>query len=355
MKILVFGLSVSSSWGNGHATLWRGLIGALARRGHEVCFFERDVPYYAANRDLTELQGGVLVLYPNWEQILPRVKKALRASDVAVVTSYCPDGVAAAELVTGSQVGCRVFYDLDTPITIEQLTSGVMPAYVPENGYRDFDLVLSYTGGSSLRSLSNLLGARKAIPLYGSVDPSVHYRVSANDRFKADLSYMGTYADDRQAALQQLFLSPAQRMTDARFMIAGALYPKDFPWRKNIFHLPHVHPGEHPAFYSSSRITLNVTRSSMSRSGYAPSGRLFEAAACGVPVLSDHWTGLEEFFEPGREILIAADSDDALQALGLPERELARIGDAARKRVLSEHTADHRALVFEKAVKGEAA
>ena len=166
---------------------------------------------------------------------------------------------------------------------------------------------------------------------------------------------MGTYADDRQAALQQLFLSPAQRMTDARFMIAGALYPKDFPWRKNIFHLPHVHPGEHPAFYSSSRITLNVTRSSMSRSGYAPSGRLFEAAACGVPVLSDHWTGLEEFFEPGREILIAADSDDALQALGLPERELARIGDAARKRVLSEHTADHRALVFEKAVKGEAA
>jgi len=353
MRILVFGLSVSSSWGNGHATLWRGLIRALARRGHEVCFFERNLSYYAANRDLTELQGGGLVLYSSWEQILSRAKKALRWSDVAVVTSFCPDGAAAAELVIGSEVGCRVFYDLDTPVTIERMEAGMTPAYVPVNGYRDFDLVLSYTGGSSLRALSKLLGARKVIPLYGSVDPAVHHRVSAIDRFRADLSYMGTYADDRQPALQQLFLSPAKKLTHAKFMIAGALYPESFPWGQNIFYLPHVHPGEHPAFYSSSRMTLNVTRSSMSRSGYAPSGRLFEAAACGVPVLSDQGPGLEEFFEPGREILIARNSGEAMRALGLPDRELARIGEAARERVLSEHTADHRATVFEKAVKGE--
>ncbi len=343
MRLVVFGLTVSSSWGNGHATLWRGLLRALHGLGHTCTFFERDVPYYAAHRDTVELPYADLRLYSDWRQVQGPVRRALEEADVAVVTSYCPDGPAAAALVLDSPVAVRVFYDLDTPVTLERLRAGEAVPYLPEQGLADFDLVLSYTGGPALRELTSRLGARRVAPLYGSVDPEIHGPTDGVDRFRAGLSYLGTYAADRQAALERLFVETARRLPAERFVVGGAQYPASFPWTPNIFFVRHVPPQEHAAFYCSSRATLNVTRRDMANMGYCPSGRLFEAAACGVPVISDLWPGLEDFFAPEREILPARDTRDVVAALALPSTELARIGGAARERTLAEHSASRRA------------
>ncbi|UEM25370.1 glycosyltransferase (plasmid) [Skermanella mucosa] len=347
MKIVVFGLSISSTWGNGHATLWRGLCRALARRGHRVVFFEHDVPYYAGNRDLFEIPGGELVLYRDWADAIPAAERHLADADAGMVTSYCPHGIEATELVLGSPAACKAFYDLDTPVTLERLGAGETTTYIGPRGLGDFDLVLSYTGGPALDALRDLLGARRVAPLYGSVDPEVHRPVEPASHYRADLSYLGTYAEDRQAALEALLVEPARRMPDRRFLIGGALYPEAFPWSDNIFFVRHLPAAEHPAFYSSSRLTLNVTRQAMARMGFCPSGRLFEAAACGVPILSDMWDGLDHFFEPGSEILIASDTPGAVEAIGRSDADLRRIADRARERTLAEHTADRRAAELE--------
>jgi spore maturation protein CgeB len=355
VKIVIFGLAISSSWGNGHATLWRGLARALIRRGHHVTFFERDRPYYAAHRDVTELPGGELVLYDGWDDVLPRARGALVDADVGMVTSYCPDGVEAAALVAESRVALRAFYDLDTPVTLAELRAGRPVAYLGERGLRDFDLVLSYTGGAALDGLRETLGARRVVPLYGSVDPDVHRPATPVPGYAADLSYLGTYAADRQPAVEALFVAPARQLPARRFLLAGAQYPADFPWTENTFFRPHVAPPDHPAFYSSSRLTLNVTRQTMAELGYCPSGRLFEAAACGTPILSDWWSGLDEFFTPGAEILVARGTDDAVAAVELEDDALASIARRARERTLDEHTADHRARELEQAVEAATA
>jgi spore maturation protein CgeB len=350
MRIIVFGLTISSSWGNGHATLWRGLSRALARRGHQVVFFEQDVPYYAMNRDLDEIPGGELVLYRAWHEVRARAEREIADADVAMVTSYCPDGVTASDLVLAAPRAVRVFYDLDTPVTLSRLEAGETTTYIGPRGLRDFDLVLSYTGGAALTRLQAQLGARRVAPLYGHVDPAVHHRVEPRDRFRADLSYLGTYAADRQAALEALFVEPALERPHQRFLIGGAQYPQDFPWAANIYFVRHLPPPEHPPFFSSSRLTLNVTRQAMAEIGWCPSGRLFEASACGVPVLSDGWEGLDAFFEPGREILVASGPQDCVAALDLTDAELRRIGNAGRERALAEHTSDQRAEAFEQAL-----
>ena len=352
MKLVIFGLSVSSSWGNGHATLWRGLQRAPATRGHDVVFFERDVPYYAAHRDLTELPDGRLHLYESWDAVLPAARRDLADADAAVVTSYCPDGVAAAALILDASRPVRAFYDLDTPVTLDRLRNGEAVPYLPPDGLAEFDLVLSYTGGAALAELRTRLGARCTAPLYGSVDPDVHFPVPPSPHYAADLSYLGTYAADRQTAVDTLFLEPARRLPGQRFLLGGSQYPPDFPWTSNLYFRPHVSPAEHPAFYCSSRLTLNVTRQAMARMGYCPSGRLFEAAACGVPILSDEWEGLEQFFEPGAEVLVARSTDDAVSALSLPPTELAGVARRARERTLDEHTAMHRAVELEELIAG---
>ncbi len=347
MKLVIFGLTVSSSWGNGHATLWRGLLRALARRGHRVVFFERDVPYYAANRDLFALPDGDLILYPDWKAARPIADRHLREADVALVTSYCPDGIAAVDLVLDAARPLRVFYDLDTPVTLARLRSGEPLSYVGPGGLSGFDLVLSYTGGAALGALRDRLGARRVAPLYGSVNPEVHCRVAADSDYRADLSYLGTYADDRQLALETLLIEPARRLPDRRFLIGGAQYPRNFPWTPNIWFRRHVPPPAHAAFYSSSRITLNVTRQAMAAMGWCPSGRLFEAAACGVPILSDWWTGLDAFFAAGEEILVAHSTEDSIAALAMTDAELGALARKAHERVLAEHTADHRVAELE--------
>ncbi len=343
MKLVIFGLTISSSWGNGHATLWRGLSRALAARGHRTVFFERDVPYYAAHRDLYELPGGELKVYPHWAVALPEARRALADADAAIVTSYCPDGVAAAEAIFDAAAPLSVFYDLDTPVTLDAIERGRRVDYIGPRGLADFDLVLSFTGGGALDALQTSLGARRVAALYGSVDGDVYLPSAPAPRYAADLSYIGTYAEDRQAALDMLFLEPARRLPGFRFLIAGAQYPQDFPWSENIYFVRHIAPPEHPALYSSSRLTLNVTRRAMARMGYCPSGRLFEAAACGTPILSDAWEGLDDFFAPGDEILVARSSEEAMDALTMSDEEMKRIAARARARVLEEHSAARRA------------
>lgn len=342
MRLVIFGLTVSSSWGNGHATIWRGLCGALARRGHHVVFFEHDVPYYSNHRDLKEPEGYQIVFYENWAEVVQQAREVVETSDAAIITSYCPDSSLAAELVLASKVPVRVFYDLDTPVTLERLREEGSVDYVPSYGLEPFDLVLSYTGGRALCELQDRLGARKVAALYGSVDPCLHKPVQPKSQYDADLSYLGTYAEDRQPTLRQLFIEPARRAPGKRFLIGGAQYPEDFPWAENIWFVSHVPPPEHPAFYSSSKLTLSVTRAAMAEMGYCPSGRLFEAAACETPLVSDWWDGLDEFFEPGREILVASTTAEILAALAEGRDELQRIGVAARERVMAEHTSDHR-------------
>ena len=351
-KIVIFGLTVSSSWGNGHATLWRALLRSLTSHGHNAVFFERDVPYYASARDLHQGLGYQLVLYRDWAEALPLAEKALRDADVGIVTSYCPDAQAASELVLSQRDVLHVFYDLDTPITLDRLDRGESVEYLPPDGFSRFDLVLSFTGGRALDELRTRLGAKRALPLYGSVDAGAHYPVAPRPHYEADLSYLGTYAADRQEGVERLFIGAARALPEKRFVLGGSMYPPEFPWADNIRFFHHVPPPEHPAFYCSSKLTLNVTRGAMASRGYCPSGRLFEAAACATPILSDTFEGLDTFFEPGKEILLARSTDEAAEALQMPPAELAKIGNAARARVLSEHTADVRARQMVEAFDG---
>jgi spore maturation protein CgeB len=342
MKIVVFGLTISSSWGNGHATLWRGLCAGLHRQGHQVIFFERDAEYYAASRDFFDLPGGELVIYDDWENARLQAKSEIASADAAIVTSYCPDAIAASELILSEGRGLKVFYDLDTPVTLASLRNGGSISYIGPRGLADFDLVLSYTGGIALDILQRDLGARRVAPLYGHVDPQVHRPAEPRPHYRADLSYLGTYSADRQQALMALLIEAARRAPERRFLIAGAQYPQDFPWCPNLFFARHLPPSEHPAFFSSSRLTLNVTRRPMAELGWCPSGRLFEAAACGTAILSDVWEGLEAFFTPGQEIFAAADTEAALAALELEDSEIRRVANAALERTLAEHTSEHR-------------
>jgi spore maturation protein CgeB len=184
-------------------------------------------------------------------------------------------------------------------------------------------------------------------PLYGSVDPDVHRPAATSEIFSGDLSYLGTYAPDRQDTLNQLLVEAARRLPGMRFVIGGAQYPNDFPWTSNIFFVRHLPPALHPAFYCSSRATLNVTRRAMAAMGYCPSGRIFEAAACNVPLLTDYWDGLEQFYTPGSEVIVCRDTEHVIQALSLSDVDLQKMAARARERTLDEHTALHRVKELE--------
>ena len=341
MQLAIFGLSVSSSWGNGHATLWRGLIRALASQGHQVHFFEKDVPWYANARDLISPDHFRLTLYKSWDDAAGIARQNLRDADAAIVTSFCPDALEAAQAVFSSPVPAKVFYDLDTPVTLARRRAGLSVDWATQAGYADYDLVLSYSGGRTLNALRRDMLARNVAPLYGSVDPDLHRPVPAVQRFA--LSYLGTYAEDRQAALETLFLASARQCPLKQFLLGGSQYPQHFPWTSNLFFRNHVAPEDHNSFYCSSEITLNITRKAMLESGYCPSGRLFETAACGVPALTDDWAGIGEFFEPDREILIATNTAEAVDAISRSHESLLAIGRAARERALSCHTSAIRA------------
>lgn len=348
MRFVIFGLTVSSSWGNGHATLWRSLLKAMSRRGHTAVFYEKNVSYYADTRDAWEPPPGIrLRLYDSIRELKTEAARELASADAAFCTSYCPNGREASRIILDSRAAIKGFYDLDTPVTLKAVGSIGRVPYVPFEGLGAFDLVLSYTGGRALIDLQLRLGARRVAALYGSVDPEAHCPVAPRKEFRAALCYLGTYARDRQRVLEELFVKPAALMPGERFVMAGTQYPQSFPWRENIFFVRHLPPGSHSAFFCSSRATLNVTRESMAEYGYCPSGRLFEAAACGSAILSDWWEGLSSFFTAGKEILRAQSSEDVANALALSDEDLRAIGSAARERALEQHTSDRRVAELE--------
>ena len=345
LDIVILGLSITSSWGNGHATTYRGLVRGLAARGHRVLFLERDVPWYADNRDLPAPPYCRTELYETLAELESRFASAVERADVVIVGSYVPDGIAIGEWVTQLASGVTAFYDIDTPVTLARLGNGGTTYITPELIER-YDLYLSFTGGPTLTRLERELGSPSARPLYCSVDPVSYRPDSVAPRW--DLGYMGTYSDDRQPTVERLLLEPARHWGDGRFTVVGPQYPADVEWPANVERTEHLPPSEHRAFYTAQRYTLNVTRADMIAAGHSPSVRLFEAAACAVPIVSDWWSGLDELFKPGKEILIAHSPEEVLRVLReLSEDERRKIGMRARRRVIREHTAAHRAAELE--------
>ena len=344
MKITIFGLTLSSSWGNGHATPYRALLRGLHRQGHHCVFYEKDVEYYYWRRDFTSCEYCDLVLYSEWHAVRRRALADAAESDVVMVGSYCPQGASIGEEILALSAPIHVFYDLDTPITLEKLRNGGVD-YLIADQIPAYDLYLSFTGGEILRELTDIWGAKRARPLYGCVDPEVYKRVPPRPQFECSLSYMGTHSEDRRHKLEELFLSPARRLPQGKFVLAGSLYPREWSWPGNVARFDHVAPADHPALYSSSRATLNITRKGMARTGYCPSGRFFEAAACGTPILSDWWQGLDEFFGP-EEIAVVRDQQEVVGALNGGEGELMRRAERARQRTLDEHSGERRSRQF---------
>ncbi len=348
MKLVIFGLSITSSWGNGHATTFRALARALHARGHRIVFFEKNVEWYESNRDLPDPEFVDLRLYENWDDVVAEAKAELRDADAAMVGSYFPDGILATELVQESTVAAKTFYDIDTPITVAKLVEAGRTEYLLAEQIAGFDVYFSFTGGPMLREIEQRFGVATARPLYCSFDPERYRRYPAAKRYSCELSYMGTYAPDRQPKLEQFLFEPARVLSDKKFIVAGPQYPKKIAWPKNLRHINHLNPRWHAHLYSSSRFTLNVTRRDMVMAGYSPSVRLFEAAACGATIVSDNWPGLDTFFRPGSEILLPTSSEDVVQYIrGLSDGEVRRIGDAAQQRVLAAHTSEKRAQEFE--------
>jgi spore maturation protein CgeB len=345
MQIVLLGLSITSSWGNGHATTYRALVRQLSGLGHEVIFLERDLPWYADNRDMPRPPGARTELYESVASLRARFLPEVRDADAVIVGSYVPEGIEVGEWVTTHARGVTAFYDIDTPVTLAKLSNGgadyISTALIPK-----YDLYLSFTGGPTLERLEREFGARMARPLYCSVDPEQYAPEDTGASW--DLGYLGTYSDDRQQSLTELMLEPARGLRDHRFVVAGPQYPDDIAWPENVDRITHLPPREHRGFYNAQRYTLNITRQDMIRAGWSPSVRLFEAAACGTPIISDYWDGLEAFFEPGREILIASSSRDIEEYLhDVPEEERRALGARARERVLARHTSARRAAELE--------
>lgn len=346
MRIVVLGLSLSSSWANGHATTWRGLLSALAARGHRILFLERDLPVLAEHRDLAEPDFCDLRLYKDISE-LAAWRANLGCADLVIVGSYVPEGIAAIRFVQRHASGIVAFYDIDTPVTMARLAGGDLD-YLAAEQVAGFDLYLSFTGGPILRRIEQEYGARAARALYCSADPAVHARTDAPLIW--DIGYMGTYSADRQDKLERLLLAPARRDPGLKCVVAGPLYPESIDWPANVTRIDHLSPSAHADFYSSTGWTLNLTRADMVAAGWSPSVRLFEAAACGAAILSDTWPGLEGIFAPGEELELVRDTADIVEALQADLRQRRALGDAARRRVLAEHTAEHRAVQLEEYV-----
>ena len=344
LSFVFLGLSLRSSWGNGHATTYRSLIRALVRRGHDVVFMERNVPWYAASADLRHPDFCRLALYDDVGDLERRHGRALRQADVVILGSYVPEGVAVAEVVLGQARGLVGFYDIDTPVTLGKLDRDD-EEYISRSIVPAFDFYLSFASGPCLTRLGTAYGARRPWPFHCMVDPSLYG--PTGERTVWDVGYLGTYSADRQPALERLLLEPARRLPDKRFVIAGAQYPPEIRWPANVDRIEHVPPAGHASFYSRLRFALNLTRADMLATGWAPSVRLFEAASCGTAILTDRWPGFDSFFPEGEAILVADDAADVVDALALDRRAVAVLARRARQIVLAGHTGDRRAEELE--------
>lgn len=346
LNIVILGLSVTSSWGNGHATTYRGLIRGLASRGHRILFLERDVPWYAENRDQPCMSEARIQLYRDVPDLLARFEGEVGRAHLVIVGSFVPEGIRVGEWVTSVAKGITAFYDIDTPVTLARLEAGECD-YLSRQLIPRFGFYLSFTGGPILGRLERSYSAAMSRVLYCSVDPSQYYPERREHRW--DLGYLGTYSADRQPALERLLLDPARRLPAGSFAVAGPMYPPGIRWPENVERITHLAPARHRRFYASQRFTLNVTRAGMVAAGYSPSVRLFEAGACGVPIISDRWDGIETLFQPDREILLADSAHDVLRyLLDTSEEDRAAMGARARAAILTAHTPQCRAMQLER-------
>lgn len=342
MDIVILGLTLSSSWGNGHATTFRSLLRGLNADGHRVLFLERDAPWYAPHRDLPDPDFCELRLYDDIPAMLENYRDRLLSADAVIVGSYVPEGPRLIDALHEMRPNLLCFYDIDTPVTMDKLDAGdeeyLSPRQIPL-----FDIYFSFSGGEVLDHLEGERGAQRAEALYCSVDPD-RYASRPDAPKKWDLGYLGTYSPDRQPPLEQLLIEPARRLPEMRFIVAGPGYPDDIDWPDNVERIDHLPPAEHEDFYNAQRFTLNVTRAAMRRMGWSPSVRLFEAAACGTPIVSDAWRGLSELLPDGEAAIIAETTEDVVRALtDLNDAERRKIGKGGMDRVLSAHTGRARA------------
>lgn len=345
MKFVVIGLSITSSWGNGHATTYRALLKELSALGHEILFLEKDVPYYASNRDLEKPDFCRLGLFTSTENLKQTFLSEVVEADVVIVGSYVPDGVAVGNWVNKTAKGVTAFYDIDTPVTLAKLERQDHE-YLDKELISRYDLYLSFSGGRILDHLENYYNSPCARALYCSVDPALYFPEESEKIWQ--LGYLGTYSPDRQPTLDELLIKPAAQYEAGKFVVAGPQYPQEIKWPENVERIDHLPPSLHRNFYNSQHFTLNVTREDMIKAGYSPSVRLFEAAACGVPIISDYWDGIESIFEPGSEILIAKNDSQVLEYfMDLNVEDRKKLGERARKKVLENHTAKARAKELE--------
>jgi len=344
--IVVIGLSISSSWGNGHASAYRGLLSELVKSGYNVLFLERENAVFAAHKDLHKHIGFKTEFYSSLKELKKKYSTAVECAQAVIVGSSVMEGAAVGEWVCNNAKGITAFYDIDTPLTMKNLDAKCYE-YLSAHLIPRFDLYLSFAGGVSLDLLETAYGSPMARPLYCSVDFSKYYPEERETRLY-DLGYMGTYSVCRQEPLETLMLETAKNWPEGRFAVAGTSYPGGIKWPANTKKIDHLSALHHRDFYCSLRFTLNITKAENAEAGYAPSVRLFEAAACGVPIISDYWEGLSNIFIFGEEILLSSSPRNTHKYLTeIPEQKRREIGERARQKVLNEHSPAHRVRELE--------
>lgn len=345
LDIVIFGLSITSSWGNGHAGTYRALVKALRKLGHRVLFLERDQPWYRQNQDLGGPSYCDLMMYHDIKD-LSAFRRNVVDADLVIVGSYVPEGQKVSEWILNLRDGVTAFYDIDTPVTLECLRAGSCE-YTSLELIKRFDLILSFTGGPTLQLLEKEYDVVLARALYCTADPEIYRPVDCEVRW--DLGYMGGYTPDRQDALEELLFASAEKLPRNRFVVAGGQYPQPDKWPPNVDYIEHISPEKHHAFYNAQRFTLNITGAPIAALGYSPSARIFESASCGVPVISDPWLGLESFFKPNEEILVAEDAAKVVKYLTTIDAEKRdKLGARARSRFTKAHSPVNRAKSLEK-------
>jgi spore maturation protein CgeB len=356
MRFAFFGSSLVSAYWNGAATYYRGLLKALAERGHEILFCEPDAFGRQQHRDMDD---------PDWAQVLVYAPDAggmnhalAAARDADVVVKFSGVGVLDAELEAAvlAQRGAHqtvLFWDVDAPATLDRMQANAndhLRTLIPR-----YDAVFTYGGGNAVVRAYRSFGARDCVPIYNAVDPATHHPVPPEPRFEADLAFLGNRLPDREARVEEFFLRPASALPECRFLIGGNGW-HDKPMPSNVTDAGHVYTCDHNAFNCTPHAVLNINRESMARYGASPATRIFEAAGAGACILSDAWVGIEKFLEPETEILLAESGDDVVQRLSaLGDKTARRIGEAAKRRVLAEHTYALRAAQVEAALEGHAA
>lgn len=352
LEIAFFASSLVSSYWNGAATYYRGLARALHARGHRLTFYEPDAYDRQAHRDIPDPPWArVSVWDPEDPSSLAQALAAARGADLVVKASGVGVHDALLEQAVLELRGPRTrvaFWDVDAPATLERVR------HDPADPFRAlipcYDLVFTYGGGAPVVRAYRALGARACVPVYNALDPETHHPAPPDPRFQADLAFLGNRLPDREARVEEFFLRPAAALPARRFLLGGAGW-ETRPLPPNVRHLGHVGTGDHNAWNSTPLAVLNVSRDSMARNGFSPATRVFEAAGAGACLVSDAWEGLEAFLEPGREVLVARDGAEvAAQLEALTPGRARRIGEAARRRVLAEHTYARRAEVVEQAL-----